>query len=100
MLALARDVYGLIGLRDFGRVDFRLDRDDQPFVLEANPNPDITPGSGYCLSLDAAGVPYADFLERLLERALERRHDLDRGRPGDAQSAWPRHVHLQNDTSD
>ena len=76
MRDLARQVYRLLGMRDYGRVDFRLDRDDRPFVLEANPNPDITPGSGYCLALNAAAVSYSDFLERMVRRAFARRpHD-------------------------
>ena len=72
MLDLARQVYELLGMRDYGRVDFRLDAEDRPLVLEANPNPDITPGSGYCLALDAAGVSYSDFLDRLVRRAVAR----------------------------
>ena len=72
MLDLAREVYHLLGMRDYGRVDFRLDRNDRPFVLEANPNPDITPGSGYCQALEAAGLSYSDFLDRMVRRAFER----------------------------
>jgi D-alanine-D-alanine ligase-like ATP-grasp enzyme len=41
-------------------------------VLEANPNPDITSSSGYRESLEAANIPYSDFLTRLLANALER----------------------------
>jgi D-alanine-D-alanine ligase len=72
ILGLARDVYALIGMRDYGRVDFRLDAQDRAYVLEANPNPDITPGSGYCQALEAAGVTYVDFIDGLVRRALER----------------------------
>ena len=73
ILGLARDVYALLGMRDYGRVDFRLDDQDRAYVLEANPNPDITPGSGYCQALEAAGVTYVDFIDGLVRRALGRR---------------------------
>lgn len=72
ILGLARDVYALLGMRDYGRVDFRLDNQDRAYVLEANPNPDITPGSGYCQALEAAGVTFVDFIDGLLRRALGR----------------------------
>ena len=73
ILGLARDVFALLGMRDYGRVDFRLDVRDEAYVLEANPNPDITPGSGYCRALEAAGIPYDQFIGGLVQRALERR---------------------------
>lgn len=78
MLQLASRVHDLLGLRDYGRVDFRLDADGQAYVLEANPNPDITPGSGYCLALDAARISYPDFLSRLVANALQRRQSKTR----------------------
>ena len=82
ILGLAREVFALIGMRDYGRVDFRVDAREQVYVLEANPNPDITPGSGYCRALEAAGIPYATFIDGLVRRALGRRR-LDAG-PGEA----------------
>ncbi len=36
---MAGQAYRLIGLRDFGRIDFRVSPSGQPYVLEVNPNP-------------------------------------------------------------
>ena len=72
MLRLAVDVAEAIGLRDYARVDFRMDGDGRLFVLEANPNPDISAGSGYRRALDAAGIPYAQFIATLLDKAANR----------------------------
>jgi D-alanine-D-alanine ligase len=72
MLRLAVDVAEAIGLRDYARVDFRMDGAGRLFVLEANPNPDISRGSGYRLALDAAGIAYAQFIATLLDRAAGR----------------------------
>ena len=72
MLTLATRVYELLGIRDYGRVDFRMDQEGHVFVLEANPNPDITPDSGYQKALDAAGISYQDFIARLVRNALAR----------------------------
>lgn len=72
MLRLAVDVAEAIGLEDYARVDFRMDVAGRLFVLEANPNPDITPGTGYRKALDAVGIPYTQFIATLLDRAASR----------------------------
>ena len=72
MLRLAVDVAEVIGLIDYARVDFRMDGAGRLFVLEGNPNPDITPGSGYRRALDAVGISYPQFIATLLDKAAGR----------------------------
>lgn len=86
MYELARRVHGLIGMRDYGRIDFRMDKRGRIHVLEANPNPDITSNSGYRESLEAANIPYPEFVTRLLANALQR------GGRGVAQQAISRRM--------
>jgi D-alanine-D-alanine ligase len=63
----------LVGLRDYGRIDMRLrTADDAIFVLEANPNPDISHDAGFMRSAGASGRSYADAINDIVERALER----------------------------
>ncbi len=69
---IALKVFKIMGCQGYARVDFRLDRDGIPYVLEVNPNPDISPGSGAARQADAAGMTYSQFVDRLLELALER----------------------------
>lgn len=73
LTTLARRVWDVIGLRDYARVDFRMDADGSIYVLEANPNPDLSAGSGYRRSLEVAQISYGDFITRLLNNALRRR---------------------------
>jgi len=73
MSTLAVRVWEALGFRDYARVDFRMDGDGRVYVLEANPNPDISVGSGYRLALDAAKISYLDFVARLVENAFSRR---------------------------
>jgi D-alanine-D-alanine ligase-like ATP-grasp enzyme len=42
------------------------------YVLEVNPNPDITPNSGYRGSLQAAGIAFPDFVNRIIRLARAR----------------------------
>jgi len=72
MITLAARVWDVIGIRDYARVDFRMDADGRIYVLEANPNPDISAGSGYRRSLAIANISYPDFIARLLDNALRR----------------------------
>lgn len=59
--------------RDYARVDFRVDKKGRPFVLEVNPNPDISLNAGYVRGLTASGIEYKDFWGRLIEKARVRK---------------------------
>jgi D-alanine-D-alanine ligase len=63
---LALTVFSLLGGKDYGRVDFRVDPRGRPWVLEYNPNPDISPSGGFCRSLKAGGRDMKDFARILL----------------------------------
>ena len=47
-----------LGLRDYARIDWRLSPTRGLMALEANPNPDISPTSGFLRSVRAAGMDY------------------------------------------
>ena len=78
MLRLAVDAAEVIGLRDYARVDFRMDGAGRLFVLEANPNPDISVGSGYRAGARCARDSYAQFIATLLDKAAGRASRPDR----------------------
>lgn len=71
---LALRAADLLGLRDYGRVDMRLrESDNALFVLEANPNPDISRDAGFIRSAIASGRTYEETLLHIAESALKRR---------------------------
>jgi D-alanine-D-alanine ligase len=64
--------YRAVRGRDYARFDVRL-RDDQPYVVDVNPNPDINSESAVMMSAQSAGLTYTDLVVRLAELAAERR---------------------------
>jgi D-alanine-D-alanine ligase len=43
------------------------------YVLEVNPNPDLTEGAGFMRSAEAAGLSYVDVLIKIIGYALQRK---------------------------
>ncbi|MGQ9718771.1 MAG: D-alanine--D-alanine ligase family protein [Nitrososphaerales archaeon] len=75
VLDTALKAYKILGCRDYARIDIRLG-ENTPYVLEVNPNPDISPDSGFTRSLNAAGIKYVDFIKKLLSFSLQRGRKL------------------------
>jgi len=61
-----------LGLADYARVDLRLDASGEPFVIDVNPNPDLSPGAGFALAAERRGWSHAQLILHIAEAALER----------------------------
>jgi D-alanine-D-alanine ligase len=70
---LARTAYEAMECRDYARVDIRLNKKNVPYVIEVNPNPDISPDTGFVRSASAAGISYEELLYRISSLALKRK---------------------------
>lgn len=70
--------YRLLGCRGYARVDMRLDQAGELNVIEVNPNPDISPGTGAARQAEAAGMTYTQFIEKIVQLALDREDDENR----------------------
>ncbi len=76
-LELTEDVskkcYKIFGCRGYARIDFRYDEKDKKlYVLEINPNPDISEDGGIVKAAAAAGMSYRDLLLKIINLALEK----------------------------
>lgn len=69
---IASDVYKLLEVRDYGRVDIRLSNDGIPYVLEMNPNPGISAVCSTPLAAKALGISYTEMINKILQCALQR----------------------------
>lgn len=67
--SLAVAAWRALGCRDYARVDFRLDEDLNPYILEINPNPDISPDAGFAAAIAAGNIPYQQFVRAMIENA-------------------------------
>lgn len=70
LVAVAREAWQTAGGSGYGRVDFRVDEKGHPWVLEVNPNPDISDEAGLSRMAEALGWPYDDLIMRIVEVAL------------------------------
>ena len=66
---IALSVASLLSVGGYCRFDFRESGDGRLWVLDVNPNPDIGAGSGFRLALEAADIPFADFLNAIIMSA-------------------------------
>jgi D-alanine-D-alanine ligase len=69
---ICRAAAAALWLRDYARIDLRLTEDDEVWVLEANANPYIAKGHEMAVAAQRAGLPYPDFIERIVLEAVAR----------------------------
>jgi len=69
---LAMKATEALGTRDYARVDMRMNKKGELFILEVNPNPNLSEGTGIARSAQAAGFKFKDLLGDIVESALER----------------------------
>jgi D-alanine-D-alanine ligase len=69
---VARGAWHALGLRDYGRIDLRVDAAGTPWVIDVNPNPDISPDAGVVRAARIAGMSYPDLISHLADVAYQR----------------------------
>jgi D-alanine-D-alanine ligase len=63
---LARRCWEAFDLGGYARVDFRVDAEGRPWVLEVNANPSLSQDAGYAAALAQAGLPFTEALRRII----------------------------------
>lgn len=67
MQKIAYDCWDIFNLKGYARVDFRVDEDGKPFVLEINPNPCISRGIMFDKMMQEGGLDYVDGIKAIIE---------------------------------
>ena len=75
---IALRTYRAFGCRDYARVDLRIETDalgvERPYVVDVNPNPDITSDGGFAGGCRAAGYSYGEAISNIVGMAVARRN--------------------------
>lgn len=71
---MAKRVFRVLGMSGFARIDLRMSADGRVYVLEANPNPDLTLGEDFASSAAATGLDYGALLQRIVNLGLRYQH--------------------------
>ncbi len=70
LIETTKKVWRLFSLRGYARVDFRVDKNNKPWVLEINPNCCISTDAGFAAAAEQAGIPYDELIKRVTLAAL------------------------------
>lgn len=71
--SVSKRIYRYLNLSGYARLDYRLTKDGRIYLLEANPNPNLSYGEDYAESAHHAGVEYEELLQRIISLGLRYR---------------------------
>src|SRR5262245_11488434 len=62
----SREIYRLLGMSGYARLDFRMTDAEEAYLLEANPNPQIAKDEDFALSAKHDGLDYPELIAQLM----------------------------------
>lgn len=68
--SVCRRVYKALDLSGYARIDLRCNPDGKVYVLEANPNPNLSFGEDFAESAEKGGVEYEELMKRIINLGL------------------------------
>lgn len=68
--SICKRVYKALSLSGYARIDLRLREDGEVFVIEANPNPNLSYGEDLAESAENAGVNYENLIKKIISLGL------------------------------
>jgi D-alanine-D-alanine ligase len=71
IIDVCKEVFKVLNLNGYARIDLRIDKDENIYVLEANPNPNIALDDEFAKSAEFSGFSYEDLLEKIASLGIE-----------------------------
>ncbi|UCF89959.1 MAG: D-alanine--D-alanine ligase [Desulfobacterales bacterium] len=72
LAAVAQRCWRVFALSGYARIDFRVDGRGQPWILEINANPCLSPDAGFAAAVAKSGLNFGAAVERILSAAQTR----------------------------
>lgn len=67
---ISKRIFRALYLSSYARLDFRLSNDNKLYLIEANPNPDLSQSEDFAESARAAGIEYKQLLNKIIQLGL------------------------------
>ncbi|MCX6282435.1 MAG: ATP-grasp domain-containing protein [Bacteroidetes bacterium] len=72
MKQICEKTWNKLGLKGYVRLDFRIDHNLNPYVIDINANPCLSGSGGFMAASEMAGMNHVDVIRRIVEQALGR----------------------------
>jgi D-alanine-D-alanine ligase len=66
LIEASREIYRLLGMSGYARLDYRVTDEEEAYLLEANPNSQIARDEDFALSAKHTGIEYPELIEQIL----------------------------------
>jgi D-alanine-D-alanine ligase len=73
ILRLCKRAYHLLGMTGYARMDLRMTGDEEVYLIEVNPNPQLAYGEDFAESAENIGISYHQLLQRIINLGLRYR---------------------------
>ena len=73
IVRLCKRAYRILGLTGYARMDLRLTPDGAFYLIEVNPNPQLSYGEDFAESAEHVGISYAQLIQRIVNLGLRYR---------------------------
>ena len=72
LVQIAKRAFRTLNLDGYARLDFRISKEGEPYLLEANPNPEIARYEEMAQAAEMSGLGYEALLQKILNLGLRR----------------------------
>jgi D-alanine-D-alanine ligase len=70
MVNICKQCWNKLGLKGYVRLDFRIDLQGKPYVIDINANPCLSGSGGFMAASEMAGMKPRDIIRKIVEHAL------------------------------